>query len=227
MYVPASIVAHKHAVVRYHYPKGIIIITSSSSSSLSYLGEGVFGSNQMELEEAQLVHIDSLFPIFFCVLSERSLALLYCICYVASNCKTQVLSIASKPVHRCAIFDSLSFVDRRDQASNQRRCLQMVCLPASIIQPSYSHLFYEVRLSWSRDTISGHPSDFFSRPHNPIRAAANAMHCLGAQGGVRPLRIVSGQITVTVSQSVQESRAADGEIDSPAMRMSSISSNPP
>lgn len=49
------------------------------------------------------VHIDTLFPISLCVLSERSPALLYCICCVAPNCKTQVLSIASKILDRCAV----------------------------------------------------------------------------------------------------------------------------
>lgn len=88
-----SPMAHKNTIVHYHYPKGILIISRRRVS----------GSNQMELEEAQFVHIESLFRISFCALSERSLALLYCI-YVAHYWKTQVLSIASKLVHRCTIL---------------------------------------------------------------------------------------------------------------------------
>lgn len=57
----------KHTVVHYRYPKGIIIISRRRVS----------GSNQMGLEEAQLIHIDCLFPIFLCACGAKE-ALPYC-----------------------------------------------------------------------------------------------------------------------------------------------------
>lgn len=73
----SSVMKHHHSwqpytIVRYHYPKGIIISRRRG-----------FGSNQMELEEAHIVHIESLFRISFCVLSGRSLALFVLYLYVA------------------------------------------------------------------------------------------------------------------------------------------------
>lgn len=121
-----------------------------------------------------------------CVWSERSLALLYCI-YVAHHCKTQVLSIASKPVHRCATL----------RGSMMRNRCQFAQWPhhSSVNHTAGAH---EAGSSSSRHAVPDTPLGLLAHRTTPSGPAAVNTLCIAlALKGCQADQDVSGQITVT------------------------------